>query len=81
MIPDHCGLGGNATEEASLVAALVASAEAHAGFSALDDCPRCAPRRRRRAAGGARCSARPSAERAAAAARGAVAPGRKEKRE
>ena len=44
MIPDHCGLGGNATEEASLVAALVASAEAHTAFSArLGDCPRCAP--------------------------------------
>ena len=44
VIPDHCGLGGNATEEASLVAALVASAEAHTAFSArLGDCPRCAP--------------------------------------
>ena len=44
MIPDHCGLGGNATEEASLVAALVASAEAHTDFSErVGDCPRCAP--------------------------------------
>ena len=39
-----CGLGGNATEEASLVAAIIASAEAHTAFSArLGDCPRCAP--------------------------------------